>query len=573
MKRQYAKIAIVLCAVALLFALACVSAQPTLAGNGGIRTGKIEPALLSAMKANPHGKFAVILQTAPPDLKKLLPSLTSANSKQILLMLNAMRAQGALDRLRAIGGKHANSLALVGGGSAILSAEAIAKLSLDPFVKFIRFDRKLKPLGDPAAAQSLYTQIARAPNVWAQGITGQGIGVAVLDSGVAAADDLLTPSPRLIASVDLVDPAAPGGDPGGHGTHVAGIVAGNGADSAQARMGIASGVNIIDVRVIGSGGTTSLSTVIRGITWVVQNRRQYNIRVMNLSLGAPSNVSYRNDPLASAVEMAWASGIVVVTAGGNSGPNPGTILTPGSDPFVITVGALDDAGTLDTTDDSIAFFSSHGPTFDGFHKPDLVAPGRKIVSLRAPGSFLDTLLPDRITDQFYFRLSGTSMSSPVVAGTAALMLQKTPWLGPNLVKSILTQTARPVASTDRDSAGAGMVDAYAAVNSPVRWGANWGLTPSDEFCNEVLPILKGMPLNNLWRDPYYKGIDWTNITWDNITWDRTTWENITWENITWDNITWTNITWDNITWDTATWDSAGNGSAEGTTWDSVGGLE
>ncbi len=573
MKRQCAKIAIVLSLIAVLFALAPGGAQPTLAGNGEIKVNKIEPALLSVMKANPQGEFHVIVDAAAPDLKKLLPPVTSTNTKDVLRRVNTLRAQGVLDRLRANGGKRVNSLALIGGGSGVLSAKAIAKLSLDPFVKYIHLDRKLKPLGDPLASLSLYTQIARAPGVWAQGINGQGIGVAVLDSGVAAVDDLLAPSTRVIARADLVDPSAPGGDPGGHGTHVAGIVAGNGTDSAQARMGIAPGANIIDVRVIGSQGTTDLSTVIRGITWVVQNRKQYNIRVMNLSLGASSNVSYRNDPIASAVEMAWASGIVVVSAAGNSGPNPGTIATPGSDPFVITVGALDDAGTLDTADDSIAVFSSHGPTLDGFHKPDLVAPGRKIISLRAPGSYLDTLLPDRITDQFYFRLSGTSMSSPVVAGTAALMLQKNPWLKPNQVKSILMQTARPVASSGPDSVGVGMVDAYASVNSPLRWGANWGLTPSDQFCNAVLPIIKGMPLNTLWRDPYYRGINWGNITWDNITWDRTTWENITWENITWDNITWGNVTWDNITWDSATWDSVDEGSGGGSTWNSVGGLE
>lgn len=573
MKRRYAKIAVIVSLVAVVFALALGGAQSTLAGNGEMKANKIEPALLSAMKANPQGKFRVIVQAASPDLKKLLPPVTSANTKDVLRKLNTLRAQGVLDRLRSNGGNQVNSLALIGGGSGVVSAKAIAKLSLDPYVKYIQLNRKLKPLGDPLASLSLYTQIVRAPNVWAQGITGQGIGVAVLDSGVAAVDDLYAPSKRVVARVDFVDPSSPGGDPGGHGTHVAGIVAGNGTDSAQARMGIAPGANIIDVRVIGSQGTTDLSTVIRGITWVVQNRKQYNIRVMNLSLGATSNVSYRNDPLASAVEMAWASGIVVVAAAGNSGPNPGTIATPGSDPFVITVGALDDAGTLDTADDSIAFFSSHGPTADGFSKPDLVAPGRKIVSLRAPGSFLDTLMPDRITDQFYFRLSGTSMASPVVAGTAALMLQRNPLLGPNLVKSILKQTTSPVASTDLNSAGVGMVDAYAAVNSPVRFGANAGLTPSDQFCNAVLPIIKGMPLNTLWRDPYYRGINWGNITWDNITWNRTTWENITWENITWDNITWGNITWDNITWDSATWDTADDGSGGSSTWNSVGGLE
>jgi serine protease AprX len=187
----------------------------------------------------------------------------------------------------------------------------------------------------------------------------------------------------------------------------------------------------------------------------------------------------------------------------------------------------------------------------------VVAPGRKIVSLRVPGIFLDLMLPDRVTDGAYFRLSGTSMAAPVVAGTAALMLQKRPGLSPDQIKYILKQTAHPVAAAlNSNVAGAGLIDAYASANSTLSYRANRGLTPSDAFCQAVYTTLKGMSLGGIWRDPYYKGINWANITWDNITWDRTTWENITWDNITWDNITWDNITWDNITWDSATWDSA-----------------
>jgi serine protease AprX len=566
MKKLFSKLVVVVCGLAALIMFSLNSGQPVSAGQGGPNLAKLDPALIAAYRAKPNGEFRVIVDTNEPDLGSVKGAKLPAALRS---QFNAKRSQGAVSRIRALGGKWVNSLTVIGGATATLKASAIIKLTLDPFINFIHLDKKVKVMGGPGD-QSQYTKISHAANVWAQGIRGQGVSVAILDSGIAPVDDLVSPTSRIVASVDLVNPNAPG-DPGGHGTHVAGIVAGNGTDSAQGRLGVAPGANVVNVRVIGSDGTANLSSVIGGIQWVIQNRKAYNIRVMNLSLGAPATGSYRNDPLAAAVEMAWNSGIVVVAAAGNGGPTPGSIVTPGVDPYIVTVGAIDDNGTLDTSDDVLGSFSSLGPTPDGFHKPDLVAPGRKIVSLRSPGSFLDQLLPDRITDNNYFRLTGTSMSSPVVAGAAALMLQKNPWLKPNQVKGVLLQNTDPFPGTP-DSVGAGMVDAYKAVNS-VRLGpANGGLTPADNFAKASYPILYGMPLNGIWRDPNYKGIDWSNITWDNITWDRTTWDNITWENITWDNITWTNITWDNITWDSGTWDTP-PGGAESGTWDALGDLD
>ncbi len=560
MKPRSLKITALICATLILFALTISSPPPAIADQGGLETAKIDPALLDAMRAKPSGEFAVIVQTQSPNTKK-------ASARE-----NSDRAEGAVNRIRANGGKRANRLAIIGAGSGTLNVKAIAALSHDPFVRHIVLDKTVKPLGTPGAL-SLYAQIVRAPEVWAQGFNGQGVGIAILDSGIAPVDDLALPASRIVASVDFASTTATP-DPGGHGTHVAGIAAGNGADSAQARMGIAPSANLVSVRVIDSNGIATLSSVIRGIQWVVQNRKTYNIRVMNLSLGAPSSLSYRMDPLAAAAEMAWFSGIVVTAAAGNAGPAVGTVVTPGIDPYLITVGALDDAETLTTSDDAIAFFSSHGPTLDGFSKPDLVAPGRKTVSLRVPGSYLDLLLPDRITDINYFRLSGTSMSAPVVAGTAALMFQKHPGMKSNHVKNLLLRTAHPLASTlDVNSAGAGLVDAYLAVNSDPESQANRGLTPSDAFCISVRPLLQGMPLSTVWRDPSYKGINWLNIGWDNISWDRTTWENIAWENISWDNITWTNIGWDNISWDPAMWDSTSTGAANSAAWSALNSLD
>jgi subtilisin family serine protease len=302
-----------------------------------------------------------------------------------------------------------------------------------------------------------------------------------------------------------------------------------------------------------------MSTVIRGIQWVVNHKRAYNIRVLNISLGTTAYLNYRLSPLASAVEMAWYSGIVVVTSAGNSGPLPTTVSSPADDPFVISVGTLDDNQTLDPLDDLIPDFSAHGPTLYGHVKPDLVAPGRKVISLRSPGSYLDELFPERRIGNSYFRLTGTSMSAPVVSGIVALMLQHNPGLKPNQVKNILRQTTYAI-PFDANIAGTGVVDAYAAVTSNITERTNFGLTPSDDFARDILPLVRGAPL--FWRWPNYGGINWSNISWDNISWDRTTWENLVWENISWDNISWdTDCTWDNISWDATEWDAAEADSA------------
>ncbi|MGH2492670.1 MAG: S8 family serine peptidase, partial [Candidatus Limnocylindria bacterium] len=233
----------------------------------------------------------------------------------------------------------------------------------------------------------VYTTVVNADQVWQQGTTGRGVTVAILDSGVAADADLVEPTNRILASVNFADERV-ARDPGGHGTHVAGIVAGNGTRSAGEFVGIAPEANIVDVRVLGRTGSGRISSVVRGIEWVVAHRTVYNIRVMNLSFGAPVTVSYRTDPLSAAVEIAWRRGLVVVAASGNSGPARDTVVTPGIDPYTITVGATDDLGTVTTGDDTLAGFSAWG-TADSNAKPDLVAPGRRIVSLRAVGSALD----------------------------------------------------------------------------------------------------------------------------------------------------------------------------------------
>jgi serine protease AprX len=516
-----------------------------------INKDKVDSKLVALIEASSdeNEEFPVIVRMEWP------------NPHQISADGNAKRAEKALKEIRSQGGKEGNALAIVGGASGKATARAIAQLSRRGNVSYISYDdpdvRIAGPLGAPL--ESLYTQLVHAPDVWALGYTGQGVTVAVLDSGIAPVADLTQPTSHIITAVDFVTTTVGMGDPGGHGTHVAGIIAGNGTDSAGGYQGIAPGANLIDVRVLNEGGTANMSTVISGIQWVVNHKRAYNIRVLNISLGTTAYLNYRLSPLASAVEMAWYSGIVVVTSAGNSGPLPTTVSSPADDPFVISVGTLDDNQTLDPLDDLIPDFSAHGPTLYGHVKPDLVAPGRKVISLRSPGSYLDELFPERRIGNSYFRLTGTSMSAPVVSGIVALMLQHNPGLKPNQVKNILRQTTYAI-PFDANIAGTGVVDAYAAVTSNITERTNFGLTPSDDFARDILPLVRGAPL--FWRWPNYGGINWSNISWDNISWDRTTWENLVWENISWDNISWdTDCTWDNISWDATEWDAAEADSA------------
>ena len=528
----------------LLLLFQGLSPLPVLA-DPPIDTGKVDPVLVALIEASGDDdeEFPVIVRMEWPDARH-----ASADG-------NAKRAEKALKAIRSQGGRKGNALAIVGGASGEVTARAIAQLSRRGNVSYISYDATMTvqgPLGAPL--ESLYTQLVRAPDVWNLGYTGQGVTVAVLDSGIAPVADLTQPTSRIITAVDFVTTTVGVGDSGGHGTHVAGIIAGNGTDSAGGYQGIAPEANLIDVRVLNEGGTASMSTVIRGIQWVVNHKSAYNIRVLNISLGTTAYVNYRLSPLASAVEMAWFGGIVVVTSAGNSGPLPTTVSSPADDPFVISVGILDDNQTLDPLDDLVPDFSARGPTRYGHVKPDLVAPGRKVISLRSPGSYLDELLPERRIGDSYFRLSGTSMSAPVVSGIVALMLEHNPGLKPNQVKNILRQTTRAL-PWDTNIAGTGVVDAYAAVTSNIAQYTNYGLTPSDGFARDILPLVRGAPL--FWRSFTYAGISWSNISWDNISWDRTTWENLVWENISWDNISWdTDVTWDNISWDTTTWDAA-----------------
>jgi serine protease AprX len=321
------------------------------------------------------------------------------------------------------------------------------------------------------------------------GLTGKGVGVAVIDSGITTFHDdlqvgagLTTVFPygnqRVSKFVDIVNGQVLPYDDNGHGSHVAGIVSGGGEDSGGSKAGMAPEASIVSLKVLDANGIGTIGDIIAALNWVDVNRAQYNIRVVNLSVGAAVRESYWTDPLTLAVKALTDHGIVVVAAAGNVGLNPaglpqfGGITAPGNAPWVLTVGASSTVGTLTRTDDIMAPYSSRGPTFlDWSAKPDLVAPGTGTMSLAVPGSTMYQTKPlalisgtvDPSGTQPYLSLSGTSMAAPVVSGTVALMLQANPNLTPNLVKGILQYTAQVYANYDVLTQGAGFVNTLGAV--------------------------------------------------------------------------------------------------------------
>src|SRR6266404_2516574 len=336
----------------------------------------------------------------------------------------------------------------------------LANLAKDPNVAYITPDRPVSMTwGNEDYSTAVEADVAAAQ--FAQ--DGTGVGVAIIDSGVADHGDLHDASgaSRVVYSESFVAGDTTTPDKFGHGSHVAGLIGGTGSNSGSANgylaryAGTAPNVNIINLRVLDQNGSGTDSQVIAAIQQAIALQSTYNIRVINMSLGRPVFESYTLDPVDQAVEAAWKAGIVVVVAAGNNGRcaatnGYATIGAPGNDPAVITVGATLTLGTATRVDDTIASYSSKGPTaIDHIVKPDLVAPGNRLVSLRAAGSTLDATRPQNQVapsspsygKAAYFVLSGTSMSTPVVSGAAALMLQKNPALTPDQVKARLMKSA------------------------------------------------------------------------------------------------------------------------------------
>ncbi len=419
----------------------------------------------------------------------------------VILRLEGIPTRAEEARIAALGGDIYRHLPIIQSLAVRIPSRNLAKLAALPFVSRLSSDMELKKTDEFTVGHS------GADVAWGYGFTGVGVGVAVLDSGVASSLDLgIGRSSRVSNGVDFVDGEDHLSDPCGHGTHVAGIIAGDGMMSSnwfayRTFKGVAPTASIISVRVLDEKGQGTVSNSIAGIQWVIANKAAKNIRVLNLSLGHAVGESYKTDPLCQAVESAWKAGIVVVCSAGNGGrryatpvlgrdnegygTNYGSIQSPANDPFVITVGAVKNTLLNLRLTDPVTTYSSRGPSrLDYVMKPDLVAPGNRVISLDSNRG--DNQLDDSYgatnalswsaylawTDsaqasRSYFYLSGSSMAAPVVSGAAVLLLQKEPTLTPDAVKARLMLSADKLGS-DVTAYGAGLINIPAALNNSAK---------------------------------------------------------------------------------------------------------
>ncbi|OPY63798.1 MAG: Serine protease AprX [Pelotomaculum sp. PtaU1.Bin065] len=345
-------------------------------------------------------------------------------------------------------------LPLINSFSTKICASQMELLAQNKLVKKIWYDREVKAVLDVASPT------VQSPPLWEKGITGKGIIVAVLDTGIYEHPDL---SGRIVGFKDFINQKTQPYDDNGHGTHVAGNIGSNGSQSSYEYRGPASEASLVGIKVLNKMGAGQLSTVIEGIQWCIDNKESLGIRVLSMSLGSTATESYIDDPACQAVEKAWSNGIVVCVAAGNEGPQSNTIISPGIDPLVITVGAIDDNDSISPDDDQVASFSSRGPTIDGLIKPDILSPGVNIISLRSPGSTLDKQDKESRVGNWYFSLSGTSMATPVCSGVVAQILQSDGSLTPDQVKKRLMDTAKAFDKLDPNIQGAGVIDAQKAI--------------------------------------------------------------------------------------------------------------
>ncbi len=316
----------------------------------------------------------------------------------------------------------------------------------------------------------------------------------------------------------------------GHGSYVASVIGDDGSISGGQYLGVAPKVNILGLRVADDFGMSYESDVVAALQWIYTNKTSYNIRVVNLSLNSSVDQSYHTSPLDAAAEILWFNNIVVVVSAGNNGT--ASLYPPANDPFVITVGAIDDKNTVDLSDDVMTSFSAWGLDELGRPKPDLVAPGRNIIAyLPDVGSLtISQQHPENQVNSSYFRMSGTSVSAPIVSGAVTILMQKSQETGQNLnpeqVKYLLMQTAnKNWAGYDSVKAGAGLLDVYAALTSTALGSANTNVQPSQLLTTGTDPITFG-------------SVGWNSVGWNSVGWNSVGWNSVGWNSVGWNSDYW-----------------------------------
>jgi serine protease AprX len=516
------------------------------------------------------------------------------------------RVEAAVRRLR---GDVDLRLPLVNGFAATIPSSALARLERVPGVLGVSPNRTIQPLGASysgydagADLGSMYsvTLMSGAQAYWKAGFTGKGVDVALIDSGVAPVDGL---SEHLVQGPDLSFESQASNlshlDSFGHGTHMAGIIAGreSGGDSGAYAgdtshfLGMAPDARVVSIKVADAHGATDVSQVIAAISWVVQHKTDYglNIRVLNVSYGTNSTQDYGVDPLTYAAEQAWKAGVLVVAAAGNAGySSSGTLTSPARDPMLLAVGATDPNGTLSPKDDKVATFSSSGSSA-GAHATgrfvDLVAPGSHIVSLRVPGSLIDQTYSSTgaVTSEL-FRGSGTSQAAAVLSGAAALVIQQRPSITPDQLKHLLMTTAYKLSKQQNSAQGMGELDLAAALQEPTPTGIQPGTpgtgTGSLEAARGSTHLVKdgitlsgekdifGAPFDSAalaqqeasassWSGGRWNGNSWSGSSWSGNSWSTSSWSASSWSASSWSSVLWAASSWSGNSWSASSW-SANN---------------
>lgn len=492
----------------------------------------------SSLRHTSLRRLAAILLTLPG---LLLPTAAMAapppDSHHVIV--EAADSAAAADAVDRVGGRVDATLDLVGAVAARVSDPGLAVLTANPSVR-VTPDVVLESTGasfDPASAP-LQLSALDPGDEWSLQ-AGAGVGVGLVDTGVSVTPDL--PASRIVNGPDLSG-EGDGVDRYGHGTFMAGLIAGDGTASAGGPVrytGAAPGATVVSVKVAGADGSTTLSRVIAAIGWIVVNSEEHNTRVLSLSFGVDAGLPYLENPLSAAVEAAWSAGITVVASSGNEGA--GHVTSPGSDPWIVTVGATDTMGTADVSDDVVPDWSS-SQDFRKYAKPEVVAPGVSVVSQRVPGSTIDQEYAAARVDDHYFSGSGTSMATALVAGAAAVLTERHPMATPDDIKGALIDGAGTVA--DGATRAVSIEGADAAEPRP-GWWQRFGIA----FNGLGIGLRDRMP----WASGRWDATRWGATRWGATRWGATRWGATRWGATRWGATRWGATRWGATRWGATRW--------------------
>jgi len=559
---------------------------------GGTSTDVIAPSITTSMSTSTLISFFAVRDDgtlAPPAGMTEQWDVNSAEGVGVV----AETLLAAADEVFTVAGETGTRIATAQASDGSVAHLVALNLAEEVFVEPIAGDSYVQwedasaltgvPQGQYGGSMEWITnQVTGANTFWNAGYTGAGVDVALIDSGVVPVDGLTVPG-KVIDGPDLSFESQAENlrylDTFGHGTHLAGIIAGR-DDAGSQFSGMAPDARLLSVKVADAQGAVDISQVIAAIDWVVQHRHDQgmNIRVINLAYGTDGVQPYQIDPLSHAVERAWNAGIVVVVAAGNDG-NGAPLRNPAIDPFVIAVGAAENSSSQIS---GIAPFSNCG-TSERF--VDLVAPGRSILSLRSPGSVIDQQNPGAAVDGTYFLGSGTSQAAAVVTGGVALLLDQRPDLTPDQVKAMLTDNAEFVDGADFRCQGAGALDLRAVekartpnAKSTIQTyemsdgaGSLEAARGSNHVSDEGIALvgefdIMGNPwtgycgidgsatcLDTLWDGGSFNGSEWTGLSWSGLSWSGLSWSGLSWSGLSWSGLSWSSKDWSAATWNGLSW--------------------